>query len=244
MNRFFIPSEWIEGKRVSLHDPYAHQMCHVLRLRPGDWVVVLDNCGREFDVCLTDVGKQLVVGEVRGERVCVAEPKTQVVLFQSMLKRDKFEWVLQKCTEVGVTRIVPVITQRSIVQKISIKSEKRERWQTIVREAAEQCGRGRVPELADPVTLKQSLSVSLDLRIMASLDGEPVSLHEVMSKANSATGSKIGIWIGPEGGFHPEEVALAEEAGAACVRFGQRVLRTETAAVVASSLILHELKEL
>ncbi len=244
MNRFFIPQTWIDGDRVCLSNGFAHQICHVLRLKPKDQVVVLDNTGAEYVVCLTEVGKHQVGGVIQEQRVCQAEPLVQITLFQSMLKRDKFEWVLQKCTEIGAVRIVPIITERSIVQKTEIKSGKMQRWQGIIREAAEQSGRGRVPELVEPISFSESLNWPLEIRIMAALEGNQHSIQQSLACADSIPRRSLGVWIGPEGGFDPEEVALASSQGVHCVRLGRRILRTETAGVVACALILHELKEL
>jgi 16S rRNA (uracil1498-N3)-methyltransferase len=244
MNRFFVPQVWIEENRVRLCDEFAHQICHVLRLKPQDLVVLLDNTGTEYVVSLTEVHKKQVIGHIQETRSCTAEPLARITLFQSMLKRDKFEWVLQKCTEVGVARIVPVITLRTLAQKTEIKQGKMERWKRIIREASEQCARGRVPELAEPIWLEESFKWPLDLRIMAALEGEQQSIHESLCHTDSTTGPHIGVWVGPEGGFDHEEIVLGEKAGAICVRLGQRTLRTETAAVVACTLILHELKDL
>ena len=244
MNRFFIPQECIEENRVRLCNGFAHQICHVLRLKPQDLVVVLDNTGTEYTVSLTEVNKKQVIGHIKETRPSMAEPLVRITLFQSMLKRDKFEWVLQKCTEVGVARIVPVITQRTLTQKTEIKPAKMERWRRVIREASEQCTRGKVPDLAEPIWLEESLEWPLDLRIMASLGGNRQSIQESLCHTDSATGPNIGVWVGPEGGFDPEEVVLGEKAGSICVRLGQRTLRTETAAVVACTLILHELKDL
>ena len=244
MNRFFIPQEWIEPDRVRLEEEFGHQIFHVLRLKPQDKVVVLDNTGMEYVVRLTRVDKKRAIGQIEERRVCQAEPSTQMTLFQSMLKREKFEWVLQKSTEVGVARIVPVITTRTLAQKTEIKPGKMIRWKRILREAAEQCGRGKVPELAEPIYLAESLKWPLDVRLMATLEGDLDSIHESLFQTRSEASPTIGVWIGPEGGFDPEETALAAKTGFSFIRLGQRTLRTETAAIVACTLILHALKEL
>jgi len=244
MNRFFIPQEWIEPDRVRLEEEFGHQIFHVLRLKPQDRVVVLDNAGMEYVVRLTRVDKKRAIGQIEETRASQAEPSAQITLFQSMLKREKFEWVLQKCTEVGVVRIVPVITTRSLAQKTEIKPGKMIRWKRILREAAEQCGRGKVPELAEPIHLAESLEWPFDVRLMADLEGDLRSIHESLSRTDSKASPNIGVWIGPEGGFDPGEIDLAKKMDFSCVRLGRRTLRTETAAIVACTLILHELKEL
>lgn len=244
MNRFFVPQEWIADDRVHLDEPFAHQICHVLRLQPQDLVVVLDNTGAEYEVRLTEVNKTRVIGCIQETRTCAAEPSVRVTLFQSMLKRDKFEWVLQKCTELGVARIVPVVTSRSLVQKTEIKPAKMARWRHIIREAAEQCARGRVPDLAEPIHLAETFKLPFNTRLMATVDKDLDSIDQCLSHVTVETSHDIGLWIGPEGGYDPDEVALAKREGISCVGLGQRTLRTETAAIVGCTLILHALKEL
>lgn len=246
MNRFFIPQHWIKGNVVRLEGRYAHQMGHVLRLGPGDSMIVLDNTGHEYDVEMTAIENDYVIGQIKNQRVCKTEPRSQVTLFQSLLKRDKFEWVLQKCTEVGVAEIVPVITRRSLIRTTHLKPEKQERWQTIIREAAEQCTRGRMPVLAAPINFSTSLERvnHYHLGLIAAPKVDCSSLATVVKTVLDANPPRVGLWIGPEGGFDPSEIEEAVGAGAVCVGLGKRILRTETAAVVTCALTLHELGEL
>ena len=244
MNRFFVPPECIDDHNVRLEEGLAHQICNVLRLKPQDLVVVLDNTGNEYIARLVEVNKKQVIGHIQERRPCTAEPTIRITLFQSMLKREKFEWVLQKSTELGVTRIVPVITARSLVQKTEIKPAKMGRWKHIIREAAEQCARGRMPELAEPIPLAESFKRPLDIRLMAVLGPDLRSIDECLSGVTAEGNKGVGLWIGPEGGFHPEEIDRAVNSGLSCIGLGPRTLRTETAAIVGCTLILHALKEL
>ena len=145
VGRFFVPGANIAGGQVEFEARQVHQVRDVLRLAAGDRVVVLDNAGAEYDVELVVVERQRVLGRVTGKRAAGGEPRVRVTLFQSLLSRDKFEVVLQKCTEVGVSCFVPVLTERSIVRDLkSVGHRKVARWERIILEASEQSGRGRL----------------------------------------------------------------------------------------------------
>jgi 16S rRNA (uracil1498-N3)-methyltransferase len=169
----------------------------VLRLRTHDRIVVLDNCGFEFEIILADVGPTHITGTIVERRAIQGEPSVGLTLYQGLLARDKFEHVLQKGTEVGVRCFVPVITERSIVR---------------------------------------------DIRLMGCPGPGGQSLHGVL--AAGVKPKAVGLWIGPEGGFSDREVDLARSAGWRPFSLGRRILRTETAAVVASGLVLYELGQL
>ena len=155
MQRFFVADTPLEvGRGVAL-DALAHQLHTVLRLPPGSDIVLLDGSGQEFVARLTHVTARQAAAAVLAVRACAAEPAVHLTLYQCSLKQDKFEWVLQKGTELGVARFVPVISARSVVRPVAALVNKIPRWQVIVREAAEQSGRGRLPALAAPIELRE-----------------------------------------------------------------------------------------
>jgi 16S rRNA (uracil1498-N3)-methyltransferase len=244
INRFFVQPASFEGELVHLSREQAHQIRQVLRLGPGDTIVVLDNQGLEYEVTLTAVSQKEAVGRLTGTRQAVGEPKVQLTLFQSLLIREKFEWVLQKATEVGVVQIVPVLTARGLVRTKQIEDNKLDRWQRIVVEAAEQSHRGRIPKIEQALPFADVFSrfVGFD-RLLIAAPTETVTLREALHGIVRPDPS-IALLIGPEGGFTEEEVTLAREKGAFAVGLGPRILRTETAAVVACALILYELGEM
>jgi len=247
MNRFFVSDENLRGKRAVFGQQHAHQIRQVLRLKRGDRVIVLDNKGYEYKVRLTTVGRNEVAGQITEKRQALGEPEVQITLHQSLLARDKFEWVLQKCTEVGVTRFVPVITERSIVRDADrLKENKLARWQRIIAEAAEQSGRGRIPELLPAVSLREALNsvTDFDCCLMASPQEQEVTLRSYLRAVEGTRPSAIALFVGPEGGFTDEELQLGKTHGATGVGLGPRILRTETAAVVATALILYELGQM
>jgi 16S rRNA (uracil1498-N3)-methyltransferase len=244
MHRFFVSDENLAGGQVVLTGQQAHQIRNVLRARPGDHIIVLDNTGYEYVVAITDVAAQRVVGRVMDKQPAQGEPRTKITLYQSLLARGKFEWVLQKCTEVGVTRFVPVLTQRSIVRRADTITPRRlVRFRSIVTEAAEQSGRGRIPQLECPISLADALARlgAFDRCLIASPQGDSRTLRELL-QAGHTEPVAVALLIGPEGGFANEELEAACAAGAIRFSLGPRILRTETAAVVASALILYELE--
>lgn len=242
MHRFFVDPEILQGNRVVLPATQAHQIRNVLRLRAGSAILVLDNSGAEYEVVLRQVDKQQVVGEAVAKRPSPNEPAVHLTLYQALMKRDKFEWVLQKGTEIGVSQFVPLVTQRSLVQDIDIKEGKLYRWQKIITEAAEQSHRGRIPNLQQPQTLAQALADHpAQPGLIAWEEAEGLTLRAAL--AGGERPSHISLFIGPEGGFAVEEVEAAQAAGLQAITLGKRILRAETAALVASALVLHHLDE-
>ena len=246
MNRFFVSKNCFHhDKMVLVGKEQTHQIRDVLRLSEGEHIIILDNEGLEYDVALTKVRREEVVGQIMAKRPASGEPMVQITLFQSLLGRDKFELVLQKCTEVGVSAFVPVVTERSLVRDTAIKPEKFARWQKIITEAAEQSHRGRILHLSQPVTFEQALSklVDFDCRLIAWPADGTVTLQQALRSIVKGTPKTVALLIGSEGGFSQQEVELAKKSGVIPITLGQRILRTETAAIVASALILYELAD-
>jgi len=246
MHRFFVAEENLRGKQVVFTGRQAHQIRNVLRMKSGDHVIVLDNIGYEYTVILTKVGRQDVTGEIVSKQQAQVEPNTQITLYQSLLAREKFEFVLQKCTEVGVEKFVPMITERSIVRRPDdITPRKLSRWRNIIAEAAEQSGRGRIPQLDASVNFVDAVSrlSDFDCCLIGSLAATGSSVREIL-RTGSTEPVAVALFIGPEGGFTDDEISDACSKGATAFSLGKRILRTETAAVVASAVILYELGEL
>ncbi|MCK4292640.1 MAG: 16S rRNA (uracil(1498)-N(3))-methyltransferase [Planctomycetes bacterium] len=244
MNRFFISKSYFQGEQVVLGRRQAHQIRNVLRMTTGGHIIVLDNTGYEYDVVLTEVRKDSVLGQIEQKRPAAGEPQLRLTLYQSLLARDKFELLLQKCTEIGIARFVPIVTQRSLVRDVdAVTPNKLTRWRRIITEAAEQSARGRIPELDQPVRFKQVVMglAEFDLCLIASPQEQKMTLREALHQSRKKKPQTIALLIGPEGGFAEQEVRLARDSGAIPVSLGPRILRTETAAIVTTALILHEL---
>lgn len=246
MHHFFIPPHNISDRQVILTGEQARQVAQVLRMRVGETVVVLDNEGWEYEVQLTAVTSQQVNADILEKRLAEGEPSVHITLYMALMKRDKFEWVLQKGTEVGVSRFVPVVTQRTLVQDMEIKPGKLERWGKIVLEAAEQSRRGRVPALSEPVKLAAALAQhGAELAIVPWEEAEAASATAVTLRTVLAGKSPqtIALFIGPEGGFAVEEIELAQHQNVQPVTLGKRILRAETAAIVTAALLTYELEK-
>ncbi|MCD4684335.1 MAG: 16S rRNA (uracil(1498)-N(3))-methyltransferase [Anaerolineae bacterium] len=241
MHRFFVPPEWIGDTHVVLLDAVARQVRTVLRMRPGDHVIVLDNAGSEIEIALVEIAAKEVTGEIIARRPATGEPRVAVTLIQALLKKDKFEWVLQKCTEIGATAFMPVESQRCVVPLSSINDKKLTRWQRIITEAAEQSRRGRIPTLHVPQTLPGALAntAQYDRVLIPWEDAQSHTLRDVLT--TDPTPTSVAICIGPEGGFGADEIAAAQEQGAIPVTLGPRILRAETAAIAAVLLTLDAL---
>ena len=245
MHRFFITPDQISLPIIRFDDDQAHQMRRVLRLRSGDLVMALDGMGLQYEVLLEEVSNSRVTGLITDKSAAVGEPATRLTLFQSLLKREKFEWVLQKGTELGVADFAPVITRRTLVRDgDDVKPEKLERWRRIIKEAAEQSGRGILPRLTAPIPFEAAAPETL-IHQRALIAWEMETRRTIRDALAERDGVReVALFIGPEGGFEREEIDAAVWYGAVPVTLGPRTLRTETAAIVGAALVLHELGEL
>jgi len=241
MHRFFVPPEAIQNGVVTFPENIARQIFKVLRLQNGNQVIVLDGSTMEFHVKLAEVSTSLVKGYIIDQKLSSSEPSTKVHLYIALTQREKFEWILQKCTEVGVVSFTPVITSRCLKQNPAEVEGKYPRWKNIIREAAEQSHRGVVPTL-NPVLGYESIQKnSLNpgaLGLFFWEEERDFGLKKILTRNK---GSEVNLIIGPEGGLSVGEAELAKKAGYESVSLGDRILRMETAAVVAAALVLYEL---
>lgn len=224
------------GQSINLAEIH-HQLQVVLRLQAGAQFVLLDGQGHAFQAELLMLTRKEATGRVLAEVACPPEPRAQVTLYQATLKADKFEWILQKGTELGVSRFVPVISQRSIVRPTAAVLNKYARWQAIIREAAEQCGRGRLPELLPPLDWSAAIQQAHGLRLLPWEEQHRAAVTiktALTSPADNST--SLALLIGPEGGIAEEEAMAAQAQGWQWVSLGPRILRAETAAI--ASIVL------
>lgn len=239
MHRFFLPLQSFHGATILFPDETARQIRRVLRLRTGEIVTCLDNQGSEYLVELSGVNEQAVTGLIREKRDVTSEPPVQLHMLLCLSQREKFEWMLQKCTEVGTTEFTPVLSSRSLVQNARSLENKHPRWGRIIQEAAEQSGRGKIPRLNEPCKFEAGLRQSANLSSICLLawEGEKsLRLTDALKGQNPAP--VVSIVIGPEGGLSGEEAELAVNLGWKPVSLGRRILRMETAAVVAAALTI------
>lgn len=239
LHRFFLDPDGIADQEVRFAEEQSRQMERVLRLRAGDHVLVLDSSGIEYEVTLEILGRH-ALGRIIAQRANTAEPRASLDLYAGILKGSKFETVLQKGTEVGVARFVPLLTARSVPAEPS--DQKMRRYHSIVREAAEQSRRGRVPQVADPVPLRESLLTATQAGPVILLWEEESEFH-LMTVPLPETVRRVALFVGPEGGFTTEEAEFALAAGVHTVNMGPRIVRAETAGVVGPALLLARLGE-
>jgi len=234
LNRIFAAAPLATDAEIVLPAAGAHHVARVLRLRIGAAIAVFDGKGSEFRAELTRVDGNQVSVRV-GERLAgTPESPLKITLVQGISRSERMDWALQKATELGVSVIAPVITARSVVRLDDQQSaKKQEHWLNIALGACEQSGRSVVPEVLAPIALRQYLQEHRKegMRLVLSPSG-PSALAGLTSMS-----TKVELLIGPEGGLDDDEIDRAQTAGFVPVRLGPRVLRTETAAVTALSVL-------
>ncbi|WP_376796153.1 16S rRNA (uracil(1498)-N(3))-methyltransferase [Thermogemmatispora sp.] len=258
MHRFFVSPDVLAQasqsplRRLMLPAAVAHQVRDVLRLTPAEHVVLLDNSGDEIEARIVHAGRTGVEVEILERRRGSDESCLRLILYQGMLKSARFEWVLEKGTELGVSAFVPLRCQRSQAGLETLGPTKVQRWRRILQEAAEQCGRARIPDLLPACSLPQALAgLPADaLKVMAWEQERKLSMRSALHSRRRQVRQAllrgpvtVALFIGPEGGLTPEEVALARQHGALIVSLGPRILRAETAALVAAANLLYEYED-
>ena len=243
MHRFFVPPACIQSGQVVFPPETAHQIIHVLRLRSGERLCVLDNLGNQYAVDLIEAGQKTAVGKIIEQSPAQGEPLLRLALYLCLAQREKFEWMLQKCTETGAATFIPVISSRSLVQDVAETNKKTTRWEKIIQEAAEQSGRGRIPELKPAASLAQAVLQGQGKKIMLWEQERSTTLRQALSGVPANHSAEIALLVGPEGGFSEEEVQLSRKSGWQPVSLGPRILRMETAAIVATALVIYELEK-
>ncbi|MBU0491663.1 MAG: 16S rRNA (uracil(1498)-N(3))-methyltransferase [Chloroflexi bacterium] len=250
MHRFFVSPDDLTPDRVSLTGTVVHQLRNVLRMTPGSRIIVLDDSGWEYEVELTEVSRELVEGVVLVRRLTETEPQVKISLYQSLLKGDRFEFVLQKCTEVGVVEFVPTLAARCVVSNLDIDPRRMDRWERIIQEAAEQAYRGRLPRLQPAMLLAEACKrmVRAGPALMLHEGVTQASLHSLVAELdadpNGSSLFNVSVLVGPEGGFTDAEVDQAAGYGVRPVSLGPRILRSETAGLVTAAAILYHRGEL
>jgi 16S rRNA (uracil1498-N3)-methyltransferase len=247
MHRFFLPSHLIEEQQVTFPKEIGHQIINVLRLVEGDEVGVLDGSGEIHQVRLNTITDQFsLTGTIMATHTATGEPNVHLSLYFGLSSREKMEWILQKGTEIGVSAFHPFISSRSLVKSKMLSTAKLDRWMRIIREAAEQSGRGKLPTLVPPRALTACLAEATTSHeaCLIAWEGAQVGAVSLAKAVESYGGGALALFVGPEGGFSEEEVNQGIEAGCQVVSLGARILRMETAAQVFPALVLYELKAL
>lgn len=251
LHRFFISEGAVEGEVVKINGGDFNHISHSLRLKPGDRITVSTGDGQDYLLELQDFMEDEVRGKVIKKEKNRSEPSVQITLAQAIPKKAKMELIVQKGTEIGITGFIPLETDRTIVKLTGKKRDRRvERWQRIVEEAAKQSGRGIIPEVMDILTLNALCKKSDDYDLILLLweDEKAFAFHDIRDRLIDAGADrgqdkkdfKVLIIVGPEGGFSKEEADLITQQGGYTLTLGPRILRTETAGIVAATIVLYE----
>lgn len=246
-HRFYIPPERWTLKPLLLDNAEAHHCLDVLRLGVGSRLVIFDGRGSEITAEITTVGKgKAHLKELMSVKT---EPlRCAITLAQAIPKGKNMELIVQKATELGVAKIVPLLSDRAVVQLSDEEArKKREKWQQVVIEAAKQCGQNWIPLVAEPITPKKFFAEfdRYELPLIASLQHDARSLKVTLADFREQHGRRPAsalILIGPEGDFTPAETSSAKRAGCTPVSLGPIVLRAETAAIYTLSVLAYELQ--
>ncbi len=245
MKRFFIPKDILSESVIDVPKETCHRISRVLRMSPGDNVVFFDGSGREKLVQLKEVGKNSVVVDAIKDAVVWNEPVTRIILCQSVTKGKKLDWVFQKATEIGVSEFIPMTSKRSI-PSVKPNGDKSQgvRWEKIVIEATEQSGRSSVP-IIHTIANFEEVCKTAATRGIGLIAWEKADNYDLKSvEVRLGLKSDIYLLIGPEGGFDHEEVEFARNLGLIPFSLGKRILRAETAGLVAASVIFYQCNDL
>ncbi len=240
MPKFFTGKELIGENSLEIKGEEALHIAEVLRIRPGEEITVGDGEKNDYICKTAEVKKTSVICDIIKKIKNENEPEVKITLFQALPKGDKMETVIQKCIEIGVTEIIPIDTRNSMV-KIKGKEEKKlARYNKIALSAAKQCGRGIIPEVKPLMSFYNAVDYALYRLDSVIIPYEKERENSIKDFAKDFSGKSIGIFIGSEGGFDESEVNYALSKGVSSVTMGKRILRTETAGLVASVIILYE----
>lgn len=232
MQRYF--SKKIENNRFTLTEEDTYHITKVMRMVKDDKIEVVyqENTYICKIVSLSPLVEAEIVEEIKNNQ----ELKTQVTIVQSLVKEQKMDYILQKTSELGVDKIIPYCASRSVIKINEKKDKKVERWKSILKEAAEQSKRIKIPEITNPINLSNLVKLSdYDIKFLCTVNESSQNLKKVLS--NMVSGAKILFVIGPEGGFTPEEEKVMMENGFISISLGNSVLRTETASTFIMSVV-------
>jgi 16S rRNA (uracil1498-N3)-methyltransferase len=247
MHRFYLPPESCRGPALRLDGREAHHALHVLRLKHGDRVTVLDGAGRIYLCDVESAAKDSLALTVR-ETKSTPAPPCPITLLVAVPKGKIIEDIIEKAVELGAQRIVPLLTERVITQLDKAGAEsKREKWQQVAVEAIKQCGAVWLPQVERPQTISEFLAQGekIELSFVGSLQTERRHPREWIRDFQTAHGRlphNAGVWIGPEGDFTLAELQTIEASGAKPITLGELTLRVETAAIYCLSFLNYELR--
>lgn len=242
MPKFFVNKSNICADKIRIDGEDAKHILKALRMREGEKLTVCDGCGTDYETEIAELDKSFLTVRIISQAASASENATDITLYQCLPKGAKMEYVIQKCTELGICKIIPCISSRCVVKLNSEVDAKKKiaRWQTIAKAAAEQSGRSRIPQVCMPLDFQIAIE-NMSRCALAFLPYENErenSLKTLLRK--HAQPKTAAFMIGPEGGFSVEEVEMAKQSGLHTITLGNRILRTETAAEVVVSMLNYE----
>jgi len=238
---FYVDPKDVAGDEIRFSGEESHHLCRVLRKKNGDEVQAVDGMGTCYQVRLNHVSAVETRGIVTGVRRRIGEPVAEITLAQGVMKGDRFDWLVEKATEIGVRRIIPMISGTSVV---TAGARKITRWKRVAMAAMKQSGRCILPEITDAKPLKQVVPLGIDcpFRFVAHPGAaRPLTIPETDKPLLTP---RVFLMAGPEGGFEPDELEMIRQQGFIPVTLGPRRLRSETAGIVLLTLALSHLNEL
>ena len=242
MPRVFIPTHQIHGSVITIDDArQIHHLRDVLRLKMGDGIICCDSPGTEHRGLIRFESKDRLEVELQGSSL-VAKQSVSIWLAAALIKANRFDWLVQKATELGVSRISPLVTRYTVIRLRQEQARSKcARWQRIAQEAAKQCGRKTLPivDVPEPMGRLLEQTKQSPLVLIPTLVKEAIPLSEVLKSSGAAR--EVVVFIGPEGDFSEEELRLARSFGARPVSLGSLTLRSETAAVAAVAILQYSL---
>lgn len=247
MHRFYLPPESCRNSTLELTDDEAHHALRVLRIQPGERVTVLDGAGHQLNCEVRAATKRTISLDVLRKTFSPPLP-CQITLLQTVPKAKAMDYIVQKATELGAARVVPILSERTVIQIDSENStEKAEKWQQIAIESIKQCGSPWLTKIEAPATLKNYLArrEKFDLPLLASLQDDrrhPREFIQQFREEHNRAPATACVWIGPEGDFSQAEMNLIKAEGALPVTLGRLVLRSDTAAIYSLSILNYELQ--
>lgn len=233
MQKLFI--DYTPHDDILLDGEQARHIARSLRMRVGDMLTVTDGSGNDFGCQIDEITKNTVHLKICYQQANNCEPDCQVTIYQGIPKAQKMEDIIQKCVELGVTKIVPTLTKRCVSRPDKVQADKKnQRYQKIALEAAQQSGRGIVPEIGNMMSLKQAVAEDNSQVKIVFYEGGGEPLRSIISEGTKS----VSVYIGPEGGFDEAEIDEIKAAGASVATLGPRILRTQTAPVAALTAIM------
>ena len=246
MHRFYVAPEVWNPDALTLTGSEAHHCRDVLRLKPGDKIVLFNGCGRELTAEITSGDASQI--QLRKLHETQTPPlRCRITLGQAIPKGKNMDLIVQKAVEIGAAEIAPILSDRTVVRlDEESAASKQAKWQTVAIEAAKQCGQNWLPQVETPQTLTQffQLHRRFDLQLIGSLQSDAVHLKRILAEYTTEHGDRpasVLMLVGPEGDFTPAELSLARSQGCRPITLGPIVLRVETASIYCLSILSYEL---